>query len=348
MLLRPISSYARELKSALPKQAFEPARSRLLWLPVHLAVIALGMVALSAGWLPWLLAPLVSLAIGVSFAGLTFLAHETLHGAVVRGRGLRRLVGTIGFFPFMVSPRLWIAWHNRVHHGNANRPDVDPDAYPTLAAYRKSWTLRMVTDHLGPGREKPAGLLSLLIGFSVQSAHVLVERRHYLSPRDQRWALVESGLAATFWLALALTIGFLPFLFAFVLPLLVANAMVMGFILTNHSLSPHTEINDPLVNSLSVTLPRALDFLTLSFGYHVEHHVFPWMSSRHAPAVRELLRARFPERYQSMPLWRALLTLHRTGRVYKDETTLLDAPTGKEWRTLLPREEHETQNRSAA
>src|SRR5689334_6743337 len=122
MLLRSISSYARELKSALPRQAFEPARSRLLWLPAHLLVIALGTACLSLRFVPWLLAPLISALIGVSFAGLTFLAHETLHGAVVRERRLRRLVGALGFLPFMVSPRLWIAWHNRVHHGHSNHP----------------------------------------------------------------------------------------------------------------------------------------------------------------------------------------------------------------------------------
>lgn len=338
MLLRAISSYARELKPLLPKKAFEPARSRLLWLPAHLAVITLGTVALALGWVPWLCAGLVSLAIGVSFAGLTFLAHETLHGAVVRGRRLRRIVGTLGFLPFMVSPRLWLAWHNRVHHGHANQPGVDPDAYPTLAEYENSWAVRVFTDHLGPGRQRPAGLLSLVVGFSVQSAHILLERKRYLPLREQRLALLESALAAGFWLGLGLLIGWLPLLFAFGLPLLVANALVMGFILTNHSLSPHTETNDPLVNSLSVTLPRWLEWLTLRFGYHVEHHVFPWMSSRHAPTVRALLRARFPERYQSMSLFRALLTLHRTARVYKNETTLFDAPTGKEWRTLLPRD----------
>jgi fatty acid desaturase len=339
MLLRSISSYVQELKPLLPKPAFEPARLRLLWLPAHLAVIALGTLGLAAGWVPWLLAGPVSLAIGVSFAGLTFLAHETLHGAVVRGRRLRRVVGTIGFLPFMVSPRLWIAWHNRVHHGHANQPGIDPDAYPTLAEYRKSWAVRLVTDHLGPGRERPAGgALSLLIGFSVQSAHVLFDRRRYLPPREQHLALLESTLAAGFWLTLAFLIGWLPFLFAFVLPLIVANVMVMGLILTNHSLSPHTETNDPLVNSLSVTGPRWLDWLTMDFGYHVEHHLFPWMSARHGRAVRELLRARFPERYQSMSLFRALLALHRTGRVYKNETTLLDAPAGREWRTLLPRD----------
>jgi fatty acid desaturase len=339
-VLRPVSFYVRELKPALPGPAFEPAHSRLWWLPVHTCVIALGILSLAAGWVPWLAAGGVSLLIGASFAGLTFLAHETLHGAVVRGRGRRRLVGAIGFFPFMISPRLWIAWHNRVHHGHTNHAGMDPDAYPTVAEFEKHELLRFVTDHLGPGGRRLNGGLSLLIGFSIQSTHMLLRAKAYglLSAREQRLALLESGLAAAAWLVLAFAIGWPAFVFAFVLPLLVANAVVMGFILTNHSLSPLSDVNDPLFNSLSVTAPRWVEWLTMRFGFHVEHHLFPWMSSRHAPLVRSLILSRWPERYQSMPIGRALLALHRTGRVYKNATTLADMPGGTECMTLLPRD----------
>lgn len=51
---------------------------------MHLAVIAISTVAIACGWLPWLLVPLLSLVIGVSFAGLTFVAHEGVHGAIAR------------------------------------------------------------------------------------------------------------------------------------------------------------------------------------------------------------------------------------------------------------------------
>jgi len=101
MVSKPTSSYARELKPALPGAVFEPARSRLLWLPVQLAVIALGIISLAAGWVPWVLAGGVSLVLGASFAGLTFLAHETLHGAVVRGQVPHLgedAAGTVGTF----------------------------------------------------------------------------------------------------------------------------------------------------------------------------------------------------------------------------------------------------------
>ncbi len=118
------------------------------------------------------------------------------------------------------------------------------------------------------------------------------------------------------------------------LPLLVANVIVMSFILTNHCLNPLTELNDPLANSLTVTVPRWVEWLTLGFGFHVEHHLFPSMSARHAPAVRELLVALWPERYQSMSLLSATAALHRSPRIYKTATTLVDPQSGAEWPTL--------------
>jgi fatty acid desaturase len=190
------------------------------------------------------------------------------------------------------------------------------------------------------GSRRWRGALSLVLGFSVQSAHQLVSARSrgYLTPRAFRLALLETAASVAVWTTVALLVGFVPFLFVFVVPLLVANAIVMAFILTNHSLSPRVELNDPLVSGLSVTTPRWIDRLTLGFGYHVEHHLFPAMSSRHAPRVRDLLRARWPGRYQSMPLRAALARLHATARVYKDAVTLTDPRTGREYPTLLPDE----------
>ena len=332
---RTIASYAREIGPQLKRGAFKPARSRLCWLPVHLLVVTLCITTLQQRWLPWLAAPLLSLLIGMSFAGLTFLGHETLHGAIVRGPRLRYLVGWLGFSPFMVSPRLWVAWHNRVHHGNTQREGKDPDAYPTLREYRQSRAIRWATQ-LAPGLRRLRGASTPLIGFSVQSAHMLfaARARGFLSTREQAYALAETLLGATLWLVLAVATGGLVFLFSFVLPLLVANAIVMGFILTNHSLSPLTGVNDPLLNSLSVTTPRFVEWLTLGFGYHVEHHLFPAMSARHAAEVRHLLRTQYSGKYQSMSLLQATAALHGSARIYKDASTLVDPRSGREWPAL--------------
>jgi len=63
--------------------------------------------------------------------------------------------------------------------------------------------------------------------------------------------------------------------FAFVIPALLGTSILTGYILTNHTLSPLTDVNDPLLNSLSVTAPRAVEVLHLGFGFHVEHTSFP-------------------------------------------------------------------------
>lgn len=308
-------------------------------MPVHLTVIAAATLAIFFFTPGPLIALVLSFVIGVSFAGLVFLGHEVLHGAVVRGLRARHVVGWITFLPFVISPRLWVAWHNRVHHGNANRSGVDPDAYPTLGEYHSSSTVRTATDWFSIGRSRLRGLSSLFVGFSIQSLHMLVvaKKRGFLLARQHRLALLETGLGLAFWSALFVLLGPTGFLFACALPLAVANAIVMAHIFTNHSLSPLTHVNDPLENSLSVTVPFWVDWLTLRFGFHVEHHLFPWMSSRHAVEVRRLVVTRWPERYQSMPLWRALLRVHHTPRVYEELTTLLDPRTGRRAPTLSAR-----------
>jgi len=330
------SAYAAEARRLLPVTAFAPAPLRLIWLAVHYAVVIVGTLAIAKNWLPWPLKLLTSLGIGASFAGLTFVAHEALHGSIVRHRALRRVIGWLGFLPFAVAPRLWEAWHNRVHHGNTNRPGTDPDAYPTLAEYRESRAVQRVTDWLAPGRSRLAGVFSLLVGFSVQSLHMLLaaSQRRYLSKGQHRLALLETGAALACWVSVALAVGPATFALVFGLPLIIANSIIMSLILTNHSLSPHTEVNDPLINSLSVSGPRILEWVTLGFGYHVEHHLFPAMSARHAPALREIVRRLWPDRYQGMPYFRALLLLHRSPRVYQSDAMLTDPHKGDSWPTL--------------
>ena len=109
MELFPVAAYVRQVRPLLPAEAFAPARSRALWIPVHYAIIVALIWALATGHVPWPLWPVVSLVIGGCMAGVTFVAHEALHGGVVRGRALLRVVGWLGFLPFCISPQLWMA-----------------------------------------------------------------------------------------------------------------------------------------------------------------------------------------------------------------------------------------------
>lgn len=332
--------YRGELRAALPAEIFRREPQRLLLLAVHVLLAAAGMtiIGLGIGGL-WAAIP-ASILIGGSFGSLAFVAHEILHGAVVRGRGWQLLLGGIAFLPFTISPRLWIAWHNKAHHGRTMTvAGDDPDSGGLLANYRSNGAMR-VFDRLTVGRRRPLGVFLFLIGFNAQGLRVLLSmarQLNYLSPRQFMIAIVETLFAFALWTALGLSIGLVAFTFAFLIPLAIGNMIVMSYILTNHNLSPLTETNDPLLNSLSVTTPRAIEVLHLNFGLHVEHHLFPSMSSRHAERVREELVARWPERYQSMPLHRAVARLWSTARIYADNHTLTCPRSGRRWTVLLPR-----------
>jgi fatty acid desaturase len=327
--------YVKALRPEMPKGTLDRAPSRLAFVPVHLAIITISMLAIALGWVPWFVFPLLSLVIGASLAGNTFVTHELLHGGIVRNKHIQYAIGWLGFLPFVVSPRLWIAWHNTDHHARANFVD-DPDAYPTLEQYHSMRGARFAADHFALGGRRWRGVLSLLFGFTGQSGAVLVTARSrgFLNASEHRRAIAETALGIATWTVIGILIGPVPFVFACLLPMLVANTCVMAFILTNHGLNPRVAINDPLASGLTVTVPRFVEWLTLGFGFHVEHHLFPAMSARHAPAIRTLLQKNWPERYHSMPLGEALQRLHRTARVYKSDTELFDPRTGEHHPTL--------------
>lgn len=338
MTPRSSSSYVKVLRPLLPKDAFSPDKRPLLLLVLHGALAALGITCIARGvGGGWALLPF-TLLVGHSFAGVAFVGHETLHGAVVKSRRWAHLIGSICLLPFTVSPTTWKAWHNRVHHGNTMISGVDPDAYPTLAQFKRSRLARFA-DKFALGHGHPLGFVSLILGFTLQHAQVLVNasREGTLRRKQHLIAIAETLVGVAFWAAVAALIGPRAFLFAYVLPLMIGNLVVMAYIMTNHNLSPLNEVNDPLYNSLSVTVPAFVNVLHLNFGYHAEHHLFPAMSARHAPTVKKLLLQHWPERYQSMSLMRALWLLAKTPRIYKADTVLFDPKSGKEAMTLLPR-----------
>jgi fatty acid desaturase len=333
-----VQHYAREVRRHLAPSVFQPATTRLLWLPVHLAIIgALGMYV-ARGAPPWYVALLCALLAGHSWGCLGFLAHEALHHALTRNRTLERLVGYCGFGLYLLSPTLWTAWHNQAHHGNTGKPVVDPDGFGTLGFWRANAVVR-VLEKFAPGSRHKRSAAFLLVWFSLHSFLVLVfhsERNGYYTRISRRVVYAESVGMLAFWLGVLALVGPWCFLFVYVLPLLVANAIVMSYIATNHFLNPLTDTNDPLANTLSVTSPRWMERLHLEFGYHVEHHLFPTLSGRHARAVRDVLVRLYGERYLTMPHGRALRLLYRRPKLHDGHDTLIDPRTMATFHVLAP------------
>lgn len=315
--------YTRELKQRLPREYFQPVPTRLLWLIPHLAIIVLGMWAILAHNLPFWANLGISLLIGSSFSALGFLAHEVLHGSVVKTAWLRDTVGGICFASFCLGPKLWRKWHNVEHHGHTQHEEDDPDAMGTLEQYRERKSLQFLYG-IAPWLRSLVTFLAFGVWFTLHAFQMLLRFEKEFRGKDRFYVWLQFVLPVLGWCALLIWAGPAKFVYLYLIPVTVANFTVMSYIATNHLLNPLTPVNDPLANSLTVTKPRWVDALHFNFSHHTEHHIFPAMNPKFAPKVKALTKELWADRYNEMPHWKALLTLWKTPRLYRDDSQLAD------------------------
>lgn len=322
-----------QIKPHLPPGAFQPKPRRALLMIPLVGLIVAGSVALVAAPLPWYVALLVSLVIGNLYGSLMFLGHEISHGATVRPGVLRETLLYIAFAVFCLPPRLWRVWHNQVHHPNANVEGFDPDNFGTLEEFRRESSWNQFLVKYAPGSRHLLSVLFLFTCFTVQVQGVLWMKSHRRPgfERLQRKRIALEVLAmAGGWLALSIYLGLTGALLVVILPMIVANCVVMSYIATNHMLSPMSRERDTLGTTMSVTTHKVVDLVHLNFSHHVEHHLFPTMCSSYYPLVRQSLRRCAGDRYMAPAHWRALVTLFRTPRIYADHDTLVEPYSGRE------------------
>ncbi len=333
-----VQHYAQEVRPHLPGAVFERSPWRLAWLPSHLAIIVGLALYIVHAAPPWYIQLACAVVAGHSWACLAFLAHETLHHSVVKTRALERVIGYCGLGIFCLSPTLWTAWHNQEHHGHTGNVEVDPDTFGMVRSWQDSALDRAVLSIAGGAHRKSSAAM-LFVTFSFHSLIVLLSHSHrskYYDRISRHEVYAETAAMVAFWIAIFALVGGWNFLFLYVVPVLVANAVVVAYIATNHFLNSLTSINDPLVNALSVTSPRWLEALHLQFGYHVEHHIFPTVSGRHAAVVRAALVRLYGERYLTMPHAQALRLLYTRPRTHDTYDTVIDPRTMARFRTVAP------------
>jgi len=315
------------VRAMLPEAARHRAPARaLLEIPL-LALIGAGswaIVAVDHVALKFVLA----LGVGSTYATMVHLGHEIAHGAVVRARWLQDLLLWPCSAIYCISPHLWRHWHNSSHHGHTNEPDRDPDSPGTAEAFAHARFLDRRLVSCAPGSGRILGWLLLVGAFAGQAQDVLWCRSRTM-PGFKNFSRTRAAIGTAFlaaaWLLLGVALGPLDALFVILVPMMVANAAVMLYVITNHWLSPLASGPDILRTTLSLKSARVLDLIYLNFSHHVEHHLFPTMSSHFYPLVRKALRSVEPERFRIMPHSRALRLLFGSPRTYTDAHTLGDS-----------------------
>jgi fatty acid desaturase len=334
--LKGLGEYNRELSKEMPKELFKKEPMRLKYAVMfYVGIIGIVYSVISFSLPIYVIAPL-SILMGILLAGTTFLGHEVLHGAVVKNKKLQNFIGFFAFAPFLISPTYWRFWHNTLHHGNTQLLYKDPDAFPTKMIWKRSKFMKWAFP-LSPGSGYIRSYFYFFYWFSFQA----VLNQIYMRFGNKMWEKMNhKKVTMEFTAQLVMFVAYINFIgpanwiWLLVVPFMIQNYTVMSYISTNHNISPYTKINDPLVNSLTVTNNPILEFLNLNFGYHTEHHLFPAMPMSSAKKVSEKLKEKYPEKYKIMPKSEALKRLYATPRIYKNRDILVHPETGKEYATL--------------
>jgi len=313
----------RTLRPLLPAAAFRPAPQKLALAGLHVAVVVAGWLAIrdlpSAFW------PIAVLCIGVSLSAIAFLGHDAIHGSIVRNRPLRDAVEIL-LWTLLLMPRSVYKRVHHLHHRNTNS-EQDPDRrfLPGELTGATSVYGRMFFPH----RQWRYGASWLLhfIAYSIRHTDAALsftrpEWRPLVTavPHYSMTERLAIGFELTVILALQVAVWFLiahpsahprlAYVCAVPLPVVIMSAFVSFYFFTNHGLKPVSDDADVLGGSTSIAVPRLFDWLHSNFSYHVEHHLFPAMSSDYYPLVGELLRRHFDQDYHRVTAssaWAALI-----------------------------------------
>lgn len=320
-----IAFYRREILPKLGPEVFEKNPDRLVW---FLFAAAGSMAAFSAIVFldpAWPIKLILGISIGLCNGVIGFVTHELLHGSVTKSRKVQAVLGFFGLMPYLISPTYWKFVHNRLHHGKTQQAIRDPDAFPTFRIYKSSKFVQAIFPFTpGSGYKRSYLYFFFWLSFHEFTAQIYLRFRNGIfDAMNHRRVTIELTAQVLILCGLLAVAGPANWLWVMVLPIAAQNYLLMSYISTNHNLSPLTSENDPLANSLTVTNHPVLEFLTLNFGYHVEHHLFPTISGKHAKVIHRELLQRFPDTYKYMPKRQAMKALYSTARIYKNSSTLM-------------------------
>lgn len=336
------ADYAKKLRPLLPAEAFLPDRSKILILAINLVILLLGWTIAQYldrwtwYWL-WLYFPF-ALVMGNSIIILLFSTHDILHSSTVKNPVARQILSVLGLAMLWMPPTLWKVIHNREHHTKTNSLQ-DPDRnylqsqpntwgkwiqnlFVPSAEVNPIWLVIGMTSAWGVHLFRNLTSVLLFNNGSTQYPQVAFQ----VNQRERKAIAIELLAIVGIHLGILLYLDLHPLkiLLAYFLPIWLGYSGLIFYIYTNHMLCKMTDENDPLINSLSLRVPKIFDCLHLNFSYHTEHHIFPGMNSDYYPMVQALLKSKYPERYNLLSAGDAWRLMLQTPRHYKDEDTFTD------------------------
>ncbi len=333
--LMSIKDYASVLKKELPSYVFKTNPSRLFALLLHSLVVFFSVyISVTSDTL--IIKILLSMIAGHSLGVIGFIGHEALHGTIIRDRKWQMIIGGYCLLPLALHPKVWKVWHNSQHHKHTQDPIYDPDCFGHIMLFRNSAVLQFIEKYL-PGSKYFRSVFFLFYWYLFHTAIVVFYySKNFLDSKARLTGQIYYISVLVIWISSAIFTGGLNhFIFAFLIPIMISNLLMMSYISTQHFLSPLTPSkNDPLINSLTVRSPRWIEELHTNTGYHAEHHIFPSVNPKYAPVINVAIKQLWPNKLKEMNHLKALRQLYKTPRFYSRWDVLQNPRTGEKFETI--------------
>jgi fatty acid desaturase len=207
---------------------------------------------------------------GNSVIALLFSTHNFLHSRTITSPWLRQIISLLGLTMLWMPPTLWKAVHNREHHNKTNSLE-DPDRN-YLDSQPKNWG-KWIQNAFVPSAEVNPLLLFIGMGhaWGVHAFRNLTSvllfnngKAEYpvmaftVSGKERRAIAIELLIMIGIHGSILTYLEFHPIklLLGYFLPIWIGYAGLMFYIYTNHMLCRMISVNDPLINSLSIRVPK--------------------------------------------------------------------------------------------
>lgn len=336
------AEYAKKLRPLLPPEAFSPDPNYIWILLINLSILILGWSMADhldrwPGYSLLLYIPF-ALVMGNSVIVSLFSTHNLMHSPPLKNPQVKQALFLLGLTLLWMPPSLWKAVHNREHHKKTNSLQ-DPDRN-YLNQQPKNWGKWIQNQFVPSAEVNPIwltvgmahswgmhafrNLTSVLLFNNGETKYPVCSFTVSKEDRQAIWWELFTMIGLHLSILIFLDFHPIKLLLGYFLPIWIGHSGAMFYIYTNHMLCRMTEVNDPLVNSVSLRVPKIFDVLHLNFSYHTEHHIFPGMNSDYYPMVQELLKTHYGDRFNLLDAGKVWQLMLQTPRHYLDENTFTD------------------------
>lgn len=259
MLLTAVEGEAA--KALSPVIAWPTIALVLLLLPLHLALLTLGLSGLLSPW--WLTLPL-----GISAYLHYTPAHEAIHRNIVRSRRFEPINALIGWWSALLAGMTWpLLYRTHVAHHVHTNSERDPDSFVQGPLWRlfALAALSVFTNLL------PVIVWKLIYGGKAPDLGYLDAWKIMPSPEWRRHQIGHGVMCAAVWTAVFTGYGEQAFAL-FVVPATIGR-LLMGIFL---SWLPHAPfiVGDRYRNT-ALRKSRLLSILSVGHTMHLMHHLWP-------------------------------------------------------------------------